>query len=163
MNEQLRHFEKSNLVPATAEKIFGYVDDHARFSSHMSSSSWMMGGGSMKVAVDEGRGQKVGSHIRLDGVAFGIPISLDEVVTRHEPPRIKTWETVGEPNLLIIGHYIMGVDIKSLDNQSRMRVFIDYDLPARHPWLGQLFGGIYARWCVQQMLDGVQNAFKATS
>ncbi len=109
MNEVLRHYEDSMLTSASPGELFAYIDDHARFSSHMSQSSWMMGGGRMDVSVDEGSGQKVGSHIRLSGTAFGIKLFLDEVVTRHEPPRIKTWETVGDLRLLVIGHYGMGI------------------------------------------------------
>lgn len=75
-----------------------------------------MGGGRMETMVDEGRGQKIGSHIRLSGKAFGISVALDEVVTRYEPPRFKTWETVGTPKLLVIGHYRMGIEITPRDS-----------------------------------------------
>ena len=155
-----RHYEDSVLISVTAEKLFAYVDDYTRFSSYMSQSSWMMGGGRMDVLVDEGRGQKVGSHIRISGTAFGIQLFLDEVVTRHEPPRIKTWETVGELRLLVIGHYGMGIEITPQGSDSVMRVYIDYDLPTTNVWLGRLFGGMYAKWCVGQMMGAAQNQFK---
>src|SRR3990172_10010959 len=159
MKEKLHHYEESILIPASPEKIFSYVDDHSRFSSHMGRSSWMMGGGSMKVTTDKSHGQKIGSHISLSGNAFGIPISLEEVVTRHDPPYAKTWETIGTPKLLIIGHYIMGVEIKPQGDQSSIRVFINYDLPTTNVCLGKLFSGFYAKWCVQQMINGTRNEF----
>jgi hypothetical protein len=53
------------LIPAPPEQVFAFVDDHSRFSSHMSQSSWMMGGGRMSIELDEAKGQAVGSHIRL--------------------------------------------------------------------------------------------------
>lgn len=162
MKEKLRHYEESTIIPSSPDKIFNYVDDHSRFSSHMSKSSWMMGGGSIKVFTDEDHGQKVGSHIRLSGSAFGIPIALDEVVSRYEPPYTKIWETVGTPKLLIIGHYVMGIKIKSQGNQSLLRVFINYDLPTTNTWLGKLFSGFYAKWCVQQMINGVRNEFSTS-
>lgn len=59
------HYEASALVAAPADRVFTYADDPARFSSHMSESSWMMGGGRMQIELDAGRGQTVGSHIRL--------------------------------------------------------------------------------------------------
>ena len=42
-----------------------------------------------------------------------------------------------------------------------MTVFIDYALPdgVVTYWLGRLFGGMYAKWCVNQMLDGVVTHF----
>ena len=160
MNTARRHYEKTALIPAPAEELFAYIDDHARFSSHMNKSSWMMGGGRMEVLVDDGKGQKVDSHIRLSGTAFGIKLFLDEVVTRHEPPSIKTWETVGDLRLLVVGHYGMGIEITPQGSDSLMRVYIDYDLPTTNVWLGRLFGGMYAKWCVAQMIGGAQNQFK---
>ena len=113
----------------------------------------------MHVSVDDGRGQKIGSHIRLSGKVFGITLYLDEVVTRHQPPRLKTWETVGDLRLLVIGHYRMSVEVEPRDGQSLLRVSIDYDLPPTNVWLGRLFGGTYAKWCVQQMTKGARGHF----
>src|SRR3989304_1915829 len=118
MNKELKHYEERARIPTSPKALFSYVDDHSRFSSHMSRSSWMMGGGNMNVSVDEGGGQKVGSHIRLSGTAFGIKLSLDEIVTRHEPPNFKIWEAVGTPKLLIIGFYSMGIEIKPQNTHS---------------------------------------------
>jgi hypothetical protein len=117
----------------------------------------MMGGGRMVVELDEAKGQEVGSHIRLGGRVFGVSLYLDEVVTRREPPTNKVWETVGAPRLLVVGAYSMGVQITPEQSGSRLRVFIDYQLPDGPVtyWLGRLFGGLYARWCVDQMLTGV--------
>jgi hypothetical protein len=152
-----RHFESSAFIDASPEDVFAFVDDHSRFSSHMNESSWMMGGGRMSVELDEAKGQAVGSHIRLSGRVFGVSLYLDEVVTRRDPPTNKVWETVGAPRLLVIGTYAMGVLITPERGGSRLRVFIDYRLPDGPVtyWLGWLFGGLYARWCVDQMLTGV--------
>lgn len=155
----MRHAEASARINAPIERVFAYLNDHARLSSHMSQSSWMMGGGRMDVSVDEGRGQRVGSHIRLSGKAFGLPIQLDEVVTRYEPPRIKAWETVGAPQLWVIGYYRMQVELTPDAEHALLRVAIDYDLPSRRIWLGRLFGRTYARWCVQQMLHDARKHF----
>lgn len=154
-----RHYEDTAVIPVSPEQLFAYIDDHRRFSSHMSKSSWMMGGGRMDVSTDEGQGQEVGSHIRMGGTAFGINLFLDEVVTRREVPFIKTWETVGTPKLLIIGQYRMGIDIRPQDEASLLRVFIDYDLPTTNVWLGRVLSGAYAKWCVQQMLQGARKEF----
>src|SRR5262245_33157784 len=127
----------------------------------MGQSSWMMGGGRMRVELDEANGQAVGSHIRLSGRVLGIRLYVDETVTRRDPPAAKVWETVGSPRLLVIGAYRMGVEITPEKRGSRLRVFIDYDLPRGWAtnWLGRLFGGIYARWCVNQMLTGATTHF----
>lgn len=156
------HYHEDVLVSSYPEKVFAYLDDHIRLSSHMTKSSWMMGGGRMETMIDEGHGQKVGSHIRLSGKAFGIGIALDEIVTRYEPPRFKTWETVGSPKLLVIGHYRLGIEITPHNGTSDLRVFIDYNPPDANVWLGYLFGKAYAKWCVRQMLYGVRDHFKSS-
>ncbi|MBI4087186.1 SRPBCC family protein [Candidatus Kaiserbacteria bacterium] len=158
-----RHYEESTLISASPETLFAYIDDHTRFSSHMNESSWMMGGGTMHVSVDAGRGQEVGSHIRMTGTAFGIRLFLDEVVTRRDPPFVKTWETVDIPKLLVIGSYRMSIEITPKDSGSLLRVRIDYDLPTTNVWLGRLFGGMYARWCVRRMIKDARTYFDTKS
>ncbi|HSQ51972.1 MAG TPA: hypothetical protein VLL94_11980 [Nitrospiraceae bacterium] len=115
----------------------------------------------MEVVLDEGRGQKVGSQIRLVGRVFGIELSVDEVVTERNPPHRKVWETTGSPKLLVIGPYRMGFDLSTTENGLMLHVFIDYALPERAParWLGHLFGKYYARWCTQQMVDDAVKHF----
>jgi hypothetical protein len=156
-----QHYDESKEIAASPVELFALIDDHTRLSSHMSKSSWMMGGGRMEMSLDEGRGQKVGSHIKLSGKAFGIDIFLDEVVVVHEPPRRKVWETVGEPRLLIIGKYAMAVDVAPLTNGSLLRVRIDYELPQTP--LGLLFGAAYARWCVRRMINDAAGHFAASA
>ena len=161
LSSTTRHDEESRLIPASAKQVFDYLDDHSRLSSHMSQSSWMMGGGRMHIQVDAGRGQFVGSHIRLSGKVLGINLFLDEVVTQHEPPYRKAWQTVGALRLLVIGHYRMGLEVKPQNGGSNLRAFIDYELPTTLStrWLGYLFGGIYARWCIRQMIQGAREHF----
>jgi hypothetical protein len=155
----VQHYDESREIAASPSEIFALIDDHARLSSHMSKPSWMMGGGRMEVSVDEGHGQKVGSHIKLSGKAFGIDLCLDEVVTQHDPPRRNAWETVGEPRLIIVGKYGNAFDIAARGAGSVLRVSIDYEPP--QTLLGRLFAAPYARWCVRRMLADAANHFAA--
>ena len=155
----IRHYEGNILLHASLQKVFDYVDDHSKFSSHMNQSSWMMGGGSMNTSIDDGHGQRVGSHIRMNGKILGINLFLDEVVTIHEPPRAKRWETVGDVKLLVCGPYRMNINVEPQDNCTLLRVSIDYALPNSNVWLGKLFGGMYAKWCVQLMIKGARDYF----
>lgn len=158
------HYEDAADLKATPSELFAFLDDHQRFSSHMNESSWMMGGAKMTTRVDEGKGQAVGSHIFMSGRIFGLLLELDEVVTVHRPPADKVWQTVGRPKLLVIGHYQMGVRIQPSAIGAHLTVFIDYALPdgVVTYWLGRLFGRMYAKWCVNQMLDGVVKHFAQT-
>ena len=157
-----RHHEAEALIPAPADSVFSHVDDHTRLSSHMSQSSWKMGGGRMEVVLDQDRGQEVGSRIRVAGRVFGIQLSVDEVVTERNPPFRKVWETTGNPKLLVIGPYRMGFEIVPQESGSVLRVFIDYALPDRGlaRWLGCLLGRYYARWCTRRMVSDAANTFQ---
>src|SRR5689334_5486609 len=99
------HDASTVAVTATAESLFALVDDQTRLSSHMSQSSWRMGGGKMKIETDAFGGKRVGSKIRLSGNVMGVALWLKEVVTDREPPYRKAWDTIGQPRLLVIGPY----------------------------------------------------------
>ena len=114
----------------------------------------------MDIKLDKDQGKKVGSHIRLNGKVFGIKLFLDEIISKHEPPNSKEWQTVGNLRLLVIGHYKMGINITPENGKSRLTEYIDYDLPNSFSsrLLGLLFGDVYAKWCVRQMIhDTVRN------
>ena len=115
----------------------------------------------MLIDVDERKGQAVGSHIRMQGSVMGLPLALDEVVTAHDRPCRKEWETVGTPRLIVLAWYKMGVHIEPDGNQTRLRVFIDYVRPTgplQH-LLSWMLGDLYAKWCVSRMLNGVAAHF----
>ena len=156
-----RHEESVATVDATPEQVFAVLDDHARLSSHMNKPSWRMGGGSMETILDDGQGRRVGSHIMLRGRVFGLRLEVEEVVTAHERPALKVWETIGIPRLLVIGRYRMWFEVKATEGRSNLRVAIDYDVPPggfAH-LLGLLFGAMYARWCTRQMTDDARKFF----
>jgi hypothetical protein len=141
--------------------VFAQLDDQTRLAAHMQKSSAMMGGGSMAYEFDEGRGQAVGSHIRMTGAAFGLRLEVDEVVTERTPPARKDWRTTGEPRLLVISAYEMGFALAPASQGSRLEVWIDY-VVARRPlwrWLAALLAAAYARWCVRRMVLDAVKAF----
>lgn len=154
-----RHDESTGLIAAPVEEVFAFVDDPARLAGHMTQQSWMMGGGRMHVQLDAARGQRPGSRIVMTGRAFGIDLELEEVIEERAPPTRKTWRTVGTPRLIVIGNYRMGCELTPQGEAAVLRIFIDYELPARCRWLGRLFGPAYARWCTRRMLLDARRHF----
>lgn len=147
------HDESVVTVAAAPDALFRHLDDPRRLGAHMSQSSAMMAGSRMSYQFDAEQGRTAGSRITMTGTVLGLRLRVDEVVTEHTPLRRKTWETIGEPRLLVIGAYRMGFAIEPDGPASRLWVFIDYGLPHRQParTLGRLLGRAYARWCVRQM------------
>ncbi len=140
-------------VAIDAHSLFAHLDDHRRLAAHMEKRSLMMAGATMRVETDALKGQTVGSVMRITGRVLGVDLMVEEVVTERVPPLRKTWETRGEPRLLVIGAYRMGFTISPHGNRSRLVVFIDYGLPPRGfgHWLALLFGRAYAAWCTRRM------------
>ncbi|HSV35128.1 MAG TPA: hypothetical protein VLI46_06205 [Ramlibacter sp.] len=95
---------------------------------------------------------------------MGLPVALAEAIGLRDPPFEKRWETLGEPHLLVIGAYAMGLRIEPHPRGALLTVSIDdYELPTDRPWrwLGRLLGPRYARWCCERMLKDAQHAFEA--
>ena len=161
MARTYRHrFETTIEVNTTPEALFEELDDHERLSAHMMKSSAMMAGSKMDIGFDEGGGRAIGSKIRMSGRMLGWQLDLEEVVTERESPRRKTWETIGEPRLLVIGAYRMGFEIEPSGSGSMLTVFIEYD-DAPAPWtrLSRVLGPVYARWCTVNMANGAARSF----
>lgn len=141
-------------VAAVPAQVFDVLDDPARVGAHMKRRSVMTLGGRFQYEIDDD-GRRVGSTIRLTGRVLGVRLAVVERVTEHERPHRKSWETVGEPRLGIIGRYCMGFEIEPVGDASRLRVFVRYALPAHPIWalLRRLAARRYARWCVERVAD----------
>ena len=155
------HHRSEVDVDANAQRLFAHLDDHRRLAGHMENPSMMMAGATMRVETDVLQGQAVGSVIRVIGRVLGMNLVVEEVVTERVPPLRKTWETRGEPRLLVIGSYRMGFTISPEGDRSCLTVFIDYQLPPRGVahGLGLLFGRAYAAWCTRRMAADATTAF----
>lgn len=157
------HREVSATLAVRPEVVFPLLDDPVRLAAHMGQRSAMMAGGMMRTETDELRGKAVGSVIRMTGRILGMSLWLEEAVVERTPQYRKTWETLGEPRLLVIGGYRMGFDLVPSGRGTHLRVWIDYKLPpAGGPrLLGRLFGRFYADWCVRKMLQAAAQAVDA--
>lgn len=155
------HHRTEVLLAIDPDRLFAYLDDPRSVARHMEKPSLRTAGASMRIETDERQGQSIGSWIRLTGTVLGMSLSVEEVVTRRNPPHEKVWETIGEPRFLVIGAYRMGFEISRLEQGSRLMVFIDYRLPrsgfAR--CLGRMLGRTYAAWCTRRTADDAKARF----
>ena len=154
-----RSYEEGVLVPAGVQDVFDYVDDHFKYYSHVIKFARIVGG-RMALQADDGGGRSVGSHIRLSGSVLGAALSLEEVVTRREPPRIKEWETVGVPKFLIVGQYRYRVDIEPQDGGSLLKVSFDFSPPGSAGRVRLFLSRRYARTCAREMARITRDHFK---
>lgn len=108
------HHRTEVLLAIDPDRLFAYLDDPRSVARHMEKPSLRTAGASMRIETDERQGQSIGSWIRLTGTVLGMSLSVEEVVTRRNPPHEKVWETIGEPRFLVIGAYRMGFEISRL-------------------------------------------------
>lgn len=148
-------------VAASPPAVFAWMDDPARLVGHMDTPSPMLLGGRLTASVDGGRGQAVGSRIRLSGSVLGLTLDLEEVVIEREPPFRKAWATTRPPRLLVIGPYRMGFTVTPAPGGSHVRLTLDYALPASGVGrvLGRLLAPAYAGLCLHGMLRDLAAAF----
>jgi hypothetical protein len=149
------HYEAQTTVNAPSDLVFDYLDDFEQLGAHMTGSSWMMAGSKMSYEFDDGKGRRLGSHVRLLGSFLGLKLEIDEQVIDRVPARGKAWQTVGNPRMFILARYQMGFSLQQSPLGCRVVAFIDYTLPARGfgRLLGRAAGGLYARWCVNNVID----------
>ena len=159
------HHVSEEGVAAKPEVLFAFLDDHARLARHMEKPSLMTVGGAFHVETDDLHGRALGSVIRMSGSVLGVGMWVEEIVTEYSPPHSKTWETRGEPRLLVIGGYRMGFTISPRAGGSHLTVFIDYRLPERGiaRLLGRLLGRSYARWCTRRMVQDAVSLFRVAA
>lgn len=157
------HEAASGRVEAPPQDLFDRLDDPQNLSMHMEEPSIAMLGARMRLSTDPLGGHCVGSVIRMEGRVLGIPLWLEEAITERDPPHFKTWESRGEPRLIVIGPYRMAFHIAADRRGSQLTISIDYRWPAG-AWgglLGRLFARSYAKWCCARMLRDAQAAFAA--
>ncbi|AZN98884.1 SRPBCC family protein [Mesorhizobium sp. M9A.F.Ca.ET.002.03.1.2] len=159
-----RSTETAVKIESAAETVFAYLDDHRHLGAHMSASSWMMLGSKMDYEFDAGEARSVGSKFGFHGKILGIALSAEQAIVIRVPPRLKVWQTIGAPNLWVIGRYRMGFEIVPEVGSYQLRVFIDYDLPETAParWLGLISADVYARWCTGRMAKDAAGYFGKT-
>jgi hypothetical protein len=145
------HYETSVGLAAPIEAAFAHLDDFHKLSAHMEKSSGMMMGSSMSIETDEREGRAIGSKVTMSGRMLGMRLSLQEVVTERTPPTRKAWRTV-DTDLMVIGAYELGFELRESTLGAALRVFIDYELPRNGVgrWLGRMFGRTYAKWCTEK-------------
>ena len=155
------HHRSAADVDADVIILFALLDDYRRLTGHMEKPSLLMAGATMRVETDALMGQAVGLIIRVAGRVLGMNLAVEEVLTERVPPLHKTWETRGQPRLLVIGAYRMGFTIWPRGDRSHLVVFIDYQLPSRGlaHGLASIFGRAYAAWCTRRMVTDATKAF----
>ena len=91
------HDHAESIIRASQAQVFAYLDDLTRLAAHMEKRSMMMLGGRMTYEFDAAQGRAVGSVIRMGGSFLGIPLFVEELVTKRIPPHPQALGNKGTP------------------------------------------------------------------
>ncbi|MGH7333915.1 MAG: hypothetical protein ACREKS_14480 [Candidatus Rokuibacteriota bacterium] len=83
----------------------------------------------------------------------GLTLDFTEVVTEWVPGRHKTWETVGNPRIIIMAHYRIRFTLSLLEHGTLLTLELEYD--PRQSWWGRVLSWLladwYGRWCLRRI------------
>lgn len=149
---------RTTVISAPADQVFAYVDDMRNLSRHMSENPSMpMMGSKLKLEFVTPEPTGVGATYRYTGKMLGLVLDFSETVTTYIAGREKIWNTIGNPQLLILRGYEMRVLVEPVTPAtSKLTISIDYELPKPGVWriAGWLLADAYSRWCLSSMVDG---------
>lgn len=76
--------------------------------------------------------------------------------------REKVWRTVGQPRLLVMAAFQMGLTVTPFDTGARLKVTLEYELPRRGlpRLLGQALAAPYGRWCLRRVCRDAKAALE---
>lgn len=158
--------ERTADITASAERVFAYVDDIRNLARHMSESRSMpMMGSKLKLEILTPASTGVGATYRYSGRMLGLTLDFSEMVTKYIPGRGKIWHTIGDPQLLIVSNYEMGLTVNPMSaDVCRLTIAFDYELPRSMVGrlLGRALAGSYARWCLDSMVQGTKRDVEAS-
>ena len=146
------HFEQAIDIKARPQDVFAFVDDIHHTGWHMEKSSMPMMGGKMEVEILSKNRTGLGAAYRWTGRVLGMPIDFSETVVKYAKDKERVWRTIGEPKIIIIGHYEMGFKLTTIQRSTRLTIYISYELPKPlfGKFLGWLLSGWYSKWCLKK-------------
>ena len=81
-------------IDAPVQSVFGFLDDQANLSAHMSERSWMMMGSTMDIFMDEQATRAVGSRFEANVVERNVPADKAGAEFQTTPLVIYDYQTL---------------------------------------------------------------------
>jgi hypothetical protein len=165
MPAERRRFEETITIPALPARVFAWLDDPRNTGWHMSRPSLAMLGGALRVERLSAMATGEGATYRSWGRVLGLRIDFTTTVVRWVADREKIWRTIGDPRLIVIGHFEMRFGIGPVDGGARLTMGLGYGLPSRGcGWLlGLALATPYAKWCLRRMCRDARAALGPTA
>lgn len=141
-------------IASSPEKVFETLDNLGVTGMHMTKSSAMMMGSKLHLQYLTANHTGLGSKYRWTGTMMGMKMDFTVEVTKWVNGTEKTWETIGESQMIIYSWYRMHLLVKPTADGSEAELSITYEKP--RGWFAKiisfLFADSYCNWCLKNML-----------
>lgn len=149
----MKTLSRTETYNSTPEKVFQCLDDLGVTGMHMTKSSMPMGG-KLNLEFLTPHDTGLGSKYRWTGNVMWMEMDFTVEVTKWLNGKEKTWETIGDPKVIIYSWYRMHLKISEDNNGTKAELSISYEKPKG--WFNKvlcfLLGDWYCRWCLKHML-----------
>lgn len=158
------HFSQTIQINKKVAQVFAYIDDIHNTGWHMEKSSMPMMGSKMTVETISEQKSGLGATYRWTGKVMGLRIDFTETITRWVKNKERVWQTIGDPQIIIMGNYVMGFFLKPILESTQLTFEIDYELPKPLFWslVGRLLSPWYSRWCLSNMCNDAKATLELT-
>ena len=90
---------------------------------------------------------------------MGMKIDLTETVTEWVRDKKKTWETIGDAEIIIFSWYRMSIELQPVGKNTLASISITYKKP--NGWFYRLLSFLFAKWYCHWCLDNMLKDTKA--
>ncbi len=150
----MKTLKRTERYDAAPEKVFQCLDDLGITGMHMTKSSMPMMGGKLDVTFLTAHHTGPGSRYRWTGKVMGMVMDFTVEVTKWVQGKEKTWETIGDPKMIIYSWYQMHLTTSPSPPGTQAELSITYEGPGG--WFNKIIyfflGDWYCRWCLKHML-----------
>lgn len=150
--EQIKRFD------ASPEEVFDCLDDLGVTGMHMTESSMPMMGGKMTLEFLTNHKTGLNTKYKWTGRVLFLTLDFTVLVTKWIKGKEKTWETIGNPRMIIYSWFRMHLSVDRTNNGSTAYLSISYEKPKGlfNKIICFFLGDWYSKWCLRNMMDDTE-------
>lgn len=161
----MKTLERTMLYKASAKDVFECMDDLGVTGMHMTESSMPMMGGKMNLEFLSDQKTGLNTKYRWTGKVLWMNLDFTVLVTKWIKGQEKTWETIGNPRLIIYSWFQMQLKVEKTGEGSMAFLSLSYEKPKClfNNIICFVLGDWYAKWCLRNMLNDTKKRLSMTA
>lgn len=161
----MKTLERTMLYKASAKDVFECMDDLGVTGMHMTESSMPMMGGKMNLEFLSDQKTGLNTKYRWTGKVLWMNLDFTVLVTKWIKGQEKTWETIGNPRLIIYSWFQMQLKVEKTGEGSMAFLSLSYEKPKGlfNNIICFVLGDWYAKWCLRNMLSDAKKRLSMTA